>query len=66
MSFKRTNIAYDIRQTNDKLLELEKSINPDESTIIYTNSRRICYDISSKLNALKYKATFFIYWSLLL
>jgi ATP-dependent DNA helicase RecQ len=59
MSFKRTNIAYDIRQTNDKLLELEKSINPDESTIIYTNSRRICYDISSKLNALKYKATFY-------
>lgn len=59
MSFKRHNIAYDIRRTENKLIELEKSINKEESTIVYTNSRKLTYELSQQLNTLGIKSTFY-------
>ncbi len=59
MSFKRQNISYDMKCCHDKFFELEKALKPNESTIIYTNSRKICYDLSEQLSSVGLPATFY-------
>lgn len=59
MSFKRENITYNFRLTHDKFFDLEKVLKPNETTIIYTSSRKICYDLAKQLELLNLSATFY-------
>ena len=59
-SFARENIAYMIFEIEDKLFRIEQILkkNPQPS-IIYVRNRKSCLDISSQLNSLGFKATYY-------
>ena len=59
-SFARENIAYMVFEVEDKLFRIEQILkkNP-ESSIIYVRNRKSCLEISSQLNALGFKATYY-------
>lgn len=59
-SFARENLAYMVFNVEDKLYRLEQILkkNPQPS-IIYVRNRKACIDISSQLNSLGIKATFY-------
>lgn len=60
MSFERKNLAYIVRQTNDKYGELIHILNSVKGcSIIYVRSRRRTKEISQLLNENNIKATFF-------
>lgn len=59
-SFARENLAYMVFETEDKLHRIQQILtkNPEPS-IIYVRNRKSCHDVSSQLNSLGYKATFY-------
>lgn len=59
-SFARENIAYMVFDVEDKLFRIEQILkkNPEPS-IIYVRNRKSCLDISSQLQTLGFKATFY-------
>ena len=59
-SFARKNIAYMVFEADDKLFRIEQILkkNP-QSSIIYVRNRKSCLDISTQLNHLGFKATFY-------
>jgi len=59
-SFARDNIAYMVFEVEDKLFRIEQILkkNPKPS-IIYVRNRKSCLDISSQLQSLGIKATFY-------
>ena len=59
-SFARENIAYIVFDVEDKLFRIEQILkkNPEPS-IIYVRNRKSCLDISSQLQTLGFKATFY-------
>ncbi|HEX9152800.1 MAG TPA: RecQ family ATP-dependent DNA helicase, partial [Flavobacterium sp.] len=59
-SFARENIAYMVFEVDDKLFTIEQILkkNP-QSSIIYVRNRKSCLDISSKLQSLNLKATYY-------
>lgn len=59
-SFNRENIAYFVLEVEDKLFHIERILkkNP-ESSIIYVRNRKACLDVSSQLNALGHKCTYY-------
>lgn len=59
-SFARENLAYMVFNVEDKLFRLEQILkkNPQPS-IIYVRNRKACIDVSSQLNSLGIKATFY-------
>ena len=59
-SFARKNIAYMVFEIEDKLFRMEQILrkNP-ESSIVYVRNRKACLDVSSQLNSLGFKATYY-------
>ena len=59
-SFKRENIAYFVLEAEDKLFRMEQILkkNPEPS-IIYVRNRKSCLDVSSQLQALGFKSTYY-------
>ncbi|MFC6096765.1 ATP-dependent DNA helicase RecQ [Flavobacterium qiangtangense] len=59
-SFARKNLAYMVFNVEDKLYRLEQILkkNPQPS-IIYVRNRKACLDVSSQLNYLGIKSTFY-------
>lgn len=59
-SFARENLAYMVFNVEDKLYRLEQILkkNPQPS-IIYVRNRKACIDVSSQLNYLGIKSTFY-------
>lgn len=59
-SFARENLAYMVFNVEDKLYRLEQILkkNPQPS-IIYVRNRKACLDVSSQLNYLGIKSTFY-------
>jgi ATP-dependent DNA helicase RecQ len=59
-SFARENIAYMVFEVEDKLFRIEQILkkNPEPS-IIYVRNRKSCLDISSQLQSLGFKATYY-------
>ena len=59
-SFKRDNIAYMVFEIEDKLFRIEQILkkNPQPS-IIYVRNRKSCIDVSSQLQSLGFKATYY-------
>ena len=59
-SFARDNLAYMVFNVEDKLYRLEQILkkNPQPS-IIYVRNRKACLDVSSQLNYLGIKSTFY-------
>ncbi|MFV8343066.1 RecQ family ATP-dependent DNA helicase [Flavobacterium sp. XS2P39] len=59
-SFARENIAYMVFEVEDKLSRIEQILkkNPEPS-IIYVRNRKSCLDISSQLQSLGFKATYY-------
>ncbi|MDR6967824.1 ATP-dependent DNA helicase RecQ [Flavobacterium arsenatis] len=59
-SFARENIAYMVFDVEDKLFRIEQILkkNPEPS-IIYVRNRKSCLDVSSQLQTLGFKATFY-------
>lgn len=59
-SFKRDNIAYMVFEIEDKLFRIEQILkkNP-QSSIIYVRNRKSCIDISSQLQSLGFKTTYY-------
>lgn len=59
-SFARENIAYMVFEVEDKLFRIEQILkkNPHPS-IIYVRNRKSCLDISSQLQSLGFKATYY-------
>jgi ATP-dependent DNA helicase RecQ len=59
-SFARENLAYMVFETEDKLHRIQQILtkNPEPS-IIYVRNRKACHDISSQLQSLGFKATFY-------
>ncbi|MFV5689099.1 ATP-dependent DNA helicase RecQ [Flavobacterium sp. ZT3R25] len=59
-SFARENIAYMVFEVEDKLFRIEQILkkNPQPS-IIYVRNRKSCLDISSQLQSLGFKATYY-------
>ena len=59
-SFARENIAYMVFEVEDKVFRIEQILkkNPQPS-IIYVRNRKSCLDISSQLNSLGFKATYY-------
>lgn len=59
-SFARENIAYMVFDIEDKLYRIEQILkkNPEPS-IIYVRNRKSCIDVSSQLQTLGFKATFY-------
>ena len=57
--FDRENLIYKVDNTQNKLLQLQKHIKSynldNQSTIVYTNSRKKTQEISQRLNSLGYK-----------
>ncbi len=57
--FDRENLIYKVDNTKNKLLHLQKHINTyhveNQSTIVYTNSRKKTQEIAQRLNSLGYK-----------
>ena len=59
-SFERKNLVYVVRQTEDKLYEIENILNKVAGTaIVYVRSRRLTKEIASELSALGISADFF-------
>lgn len=59
-SFARKNIAYMVFEVEDKLFRIEQILkkNP-QSSIIYVRNRKSCIEISSQLQSLGFKATYY-------
>lgn len=59
-SFARKNIAYMVFDVEDKLFRIEQILrkNP-QSSIIYVRNRKSCIEISSQLQSLGFKATYY-------
>lgn len=59
-SFARENIAYMVFEIEDKLFRMEQILkkNPQPS-IIYVRNRKSCLDVSSQLQSLGFKATYY-------
>ncbi|HLA54496.1 MAG TPA: ATP-dependent DNA helicase RecQ [Flavobacterium sp.] len=59
-SFARENIAYMVFEVEDKLFRIEQILqkNPQPS-IIYVRNRKSCSDITSQLQSLGFKATYY-------
>lgn len=59
-SFARENIAYMVFEAEDKLYKIEQILkkNP-QSSIIYVRNRKSCIDVSSQLQSLGFKATYY-------
>lgn len=59
-SFERKNIAYMVFEVEDKLFRIKQILekNPQPS-IIYVRNRKSCLDISSQLQSLGFKATYY-------
>lgn len=59
-SFARKNIAYMVFEVEDKLFRIEQILkkNP-QSSIIYVRNRKSCLEISSQLQSLGFKATYY-------
>jgi ATP-dependent DNA helicase RecQ len=59
-SFNRENIAYFVLEAEDKLFRMEQILkkNPEPS-IIYVRNRKSCLDVSSQLQALGFKSTYY-------
>ncbi len=57
-SYTRKNLSYQVIQTENKLLALEKLLK-DEAIIIYTRSRQLCQKLSTELNAMGYQAEYY-------
>ena len=59
-SFARKNIAYMVFEVEDKLFRIEQILrkNPQPS-IIYVRNRKSCLDVSSQLQSLGFKATYY-------
>ncbi len=59
-SFNRENIAYFVIEAEDKLFRMEQILkkNPKPS-IIYVRNRKSCLDVSSQLQALGFKSTYY-------
>ena len=59
-SFARKNIAYMVFEVEDKLYRIEQILtkNP-QSSIIYVRNRKSCVEISSQLQVLGFKATYY-------
>jgi ATP-dependent DNA helicase RecQ len=59
-SFARENLAYMVFETEDKLTRIQQILtkNPEPS-IIYVRNRKSCHDISSQLQSLGFRATFY-------
>lgn len=59
-SFARENLAYMVFETEDKLHRIQQILtkNPEPS-IIYVRNRKSCHDVSSQLQSLGFKATFY-------
>ena len=59
-SFARENIAYMVFDVEDKLFRIEQILkkNPEPS-IVYVRNRKSCLDISSQLQTLGFKSTFY-------
>ncbi len=59
-SFKRENIAYFVIEAEDKLFRMEQILkkNPEPS-IVYVRNRKSCLDVSSQLQALGFKSTYY-------
>ena len=59
-SFARENIAYMVFEVEDKLFRMEQILkkNP-QSSIVYVRNRKSCLDVSSQLQALGIKATYY-------
>ncbi|HLF53520.1 ATP-dependent DNA helicase RecQ [Flavobacterium sp.] len=59
-SFARENMAYMVFEVEDKLFRIEQILkkNPQPS-IIYVRNRKSCLDISSQLQSLGFKATYY-------
>ena len=59
-SFARENIAYMVFEVEDKLFRIEQILkkNPQPS-IIYVRNRKSCLEISSQLQSLGFKATYY-------
>lgn len=59
-SFERQNIAYMTFEAEDKLFRIEQILKKNlQPSILYVRNRKSCLDISSQLNALGIKATFY-------
>jgi ATP-dependent DNA helicase RecQ len=59
-SFKRDNIAYYVIEAEDKLFMLEQILNKNpEPSIIYVRNRKSCLDISSQLQSLGFRSTYY-------
>jgi ATP-dependent DNA helicase RecQ len=59
-SFARKNIAYMVFEVEDKLFRIEQILrkNP-QSSIIYVRNRKSCLEISSQLQSLGFKSTYY-------
>lgn len=59
-SFARKNIAYMVFETDDKLYRIEQILKKNQqSSIIYVRNRKSCIDISTQLQYLGFKATYY-------
>ncbi|WP_243471570.1 RecQ family ATP-dependent DNA helicase [Winogradskyella sp. MH6] len=59
-SFTRSNIAYQVVQTEDKLFQIKHTLNKNQgSSIIYVRNRRATKDISNYLEAQGFSTTFY-------
>ena len=59
-SFARENIAYMVFEVEDKLFRMEQILKKTpQSSIIYVRNRKSCLDVSSQLQALGIKATYY-------
>lgn len=59
-SFARDNLAYMVFEAEDKLFRIEQILrkNPEPS-IIYVRNRKSCLDVSTQLNTLGFKSTYY-------
>ena len=59
-SFARENIAYMVFEVEDKLFRIKQILNKNpEPSIIYVRNRKSCLEISSQLQSLGFKATYY-------
>ncbi len=59
-SFARENIAYMVFEVEDKLFRIEQILKKNtDSSIIYVRNRKSCADVSSQLESLGIKSTFY-------
>lgn len=59
-SFTRSNIAYQVIETEDKLFQLKHILNKNQgSSIVYARNRRATRDISNYLEAQGFSSTFY-------